>query len=71
MLTNAALNTDTRFALAYASKTDEREKRSMLQPGIILLPGGPDESTAHKVVWQTWRSSGMLTKEPVQLNAHH
>ncbi|CAK8992869.1 unnamed protein product, partial [Durusdinium trenchii] len=62
MLTNAALNSDLRFALAYACKTDEREKRPMLQPGIILLPGGPDESASHKVVWQTWRASGMLSK---------
>lgn len=62
LLTNSALNTDTRFAVAYASKTDEREKRPMLHPGFILFPGGTDESAAHKVLWQIWRTSGLLSK---------
>ena len=56
-LANAALNTDNRFAVAYSGRTDERERRALLQPGFILMPGGQEESSAHKATWQFWRSA--------------
>ena len=52
---NQPANTDNRFAVAYSGRTDERERRALLQPGFILMPGGQEESSAHKATWQFWR----------------
>ena len=62
-LANTALNTDNRFAVAYSGRTDERERRALLQPGFILMPGGQEESSAHKATWQFWRSAPVFQQD--------
>ncbi|CAK9118015.1 unnamed protein product [Durusdinium trenchii] len=69
-LTGALVNGDgNMFCVAYSGKTDDRERRALMQPGVILFPGGTDENKS-KVVWQVFRSAkvfqqAVLTEVPM------
>ena len=56
LLGNACLNTDSRFALAYSGKKDDRERRALMQPGVLLFPGA-EEGSKGKEVWQLFRNA--------------
>lgn len=55
LLGNACLNTDNRFALAYSGKLDERERRALMQPGVLLFAADSKEKNQQQ--WQRWRSA--------------
>ena len=55
MLGNACMNTDNRFALAYSGKLDERERRALMQPGVLLFAAENKEKSQQQ--WQRWRSA--------------
>ena len=59
LLGNACLNTDSRMALAYSGKRDDRERRALMQPGVVLFPGGSDEQKG-KEVWQLFRGASVF-----------
>ena len=55
LLGNACMNTDNRFALAYSGKLDERERRALMQPGVLLFAAENKEKSQQQ--WQRWRSA--------------
>eukprot|EP00438_Fugacium_kawagutii_P007583 Skav225341 [mRNA] locus=scaffold3721:8917:12502:- [translate_table: standard] len=65
LLGNANLNTDSRFALAYAGKTDDRDRRSLLVRGILLFPGDSSDSAKDRAVYQMFRNIKLLQEAVV------
>ena len=57
-LANASLNTDQRFALAYSGRNDGREKRSLLQPGILVMPSSSTD--AYEQCNATWKGAPVM-----------
>ena len=53
LLANAQLNTDYRFALAFTGRNDERERRTVCQPGIIALPLDSDHFNIGDAFWRS------------------
>lgn len=71
LLAAADLNMDTAFAIAFESRNDDRQKRSLLQPGSIVLPGDPKKAES---TWQAWKSSdtfkfNLIKDAPLPLSA--
>ena len=60
LLTNACMNTDLRVALNFASKTDERERRALLQPGMLLLPTGDEKK--YNATFQFWKTASIFSR---------
>lgn len=58
-LAGANLNTDQRFALCFSGKTDEREKRTLVQPGRFML--SMDDET-HKKAMTNFRNVPLMRK---------
>ena len=62
-LANASLNTDHRFALAYNGRNDGREKRSLLQPGIMVQPSSAE---ALELCNSTWKGAPVMRQAVLQ-----
>lgn len=57
LLASADCNIDTAFAVAFEGRNDERQKRSLLQPGVLILPADPKIADA---VWQHWKGTDIF-----------
>lgn len=63
LLSNGNLNTDGRWAMPFSGKNDDREKRTLVQPGRFLLPM---EESACQSVCEKWRAVPVpLMKKPL------
>ena len=58
-LVNGRMNFDSKFVLPFLERADDRDQRSMIRHGRVLLP--MDEE-AHQRTWQTWKASQILSK---------
>ncbi|CAJ1385994.1 unnamed protein product [Effrenium voratum] len=58
-LAGANLNQDHRFALPFQGRNDEREKRTLVQPGRFLVPM---EEESYQKVMDIWRTAPLLRK---------
>ncbi|CAJ1416725.1 unnamed protein product [Effrenium voratum] len=59
LLANSRLNMDMPFVLPYMDRADERDQRSMIRHGRLMLSM---EEKPHSKAWQFWRSSALLSK---------
>lgn len=60
LLQNANLNSDSRFALAYAGKTDDRDRRALMVRGVLLFPGDNTDAKKDRAVYQVFRNIKLL-----------
>eukprot|EP00435_Cladocopium_sp_Y103_P075831 s119_g66.t1 len=59
MLATASVNCDAAFGLAFTGRNDDRQKRSLLQPGTIVMPNTSDNHVSEGT-WQYWRNSDLF-----------